>query len=90
MLLYRKIKLQLTLQIYSLCTHNIIVQTMINTENLHSIIYKHEINLKLYGLTFNVTKYITKAFDFFKLIYNLTINLNILSKLFTTTKKLNK
>jgi hypothetical protein len=47
------------------CTHIIIVQIMINSEKLHSITYKHEMDMKLYALTFNVRKCIRKAFYFF-------------------------
>jgi len=61
MLLIPKIKLQLTLQMCSPCTHIIIVQIMINDAKLHSIINKHEMDLKLYALTFNVRKCITKC-----------------------------
>jgi hypothetical protein len=46
-----------------LCTHIIIVQIMIDNIKLHSItIYKHEMDLKLYALTFKVRKCITKTF----------------------------
>jgi hypothetical protein len=59
-----------------LCTHIIIVQVMINNAQFHSIIiYKHEMNLKLYALTFKVGKCITRTF--FKI-------LNTLPKLFIT------
>jgi hypothetical protein len=45
------------------CTHITILQIMINNAKLHFIIiYKHEMNVKLYALTFNVGKCITKAF----------------------------
>ncbi len=37
------------------CTHIIIVQIMISSANLNSItIYKHEMDVKLYALTFKV------------------------------------
>jgi hypothetical protein len=55
-------KLQLIVQMCKPCTHIIIVQTMINNASLHSIIiYKHEMNLKLYALIFKVEKCITKT-----------------------------
>jgi hypothetical protein len=39
------------------CAHIIIVQIMIDSVELHSIIiYKHEMDLKLYALTFKVGK----------------------------------
>jgi hypothetical protein len=42
------------------CTHNIVVQIMINNTKLHSIIiYKHEMDMKLYALIFKVEKCIT-------------------------------
>ncbi len=45
------------------CTHIMIVQIMIDNEELHSItICKHEMNLKLYALTFKVGKCIRSAF----------------------------
>jgi hypothetical protein len=51
------------MQMCKLCTHIIIVQIMIDSVELHSItIYKHEMNLKLYTLTFKVVKCITKTF----------------------------
>jgi hypothetical protein len=60
---------------------------MINSAKLHSIIsYKHEMDLKLYALTFKVGICITKTFFLKILKYNLTINLNILPKLFITKK----
>ncbi len=44
-------------------THIIIVQIMIYNVELHSIIiYKHEMDLKLYALTFKVGKSITRTF----------------------------
>jgi len=44
-------------------THIIIIQIMINIVELQSIIiYKHEMDLKLYALTFKVLKYITIFF----------------------------
>ncbi len=43
------------------CTHIIIVQIVINNEKLHSI-YKYEMDLKLYALTFKVKRCTTKAF----------------------------
>ncbi len=47
-------------------------------------------DLKLYALTFKVGKCITRVFFliFLKLKYNLTINVNILPKLFITKKVL--
>jgi hypothetical protein len=46
-----------------LCTHIIIVQIMIDNVQLHFItIYKHEMDLKLYRLTFKVRKCTTKTF----------------------------
>ncbi len=46
------------------CTHIIIVQIMINNAELHSIIiYKYEMDSKLYALTFKVGKSITRSFD---------------------------
>jgi hypothetical protein len=61
---------------------------MINNAKLHSItIYKHEMDLNLFALTFKVGKYITRAvFKYFLLKYNLTINLDLLPKLFITKK----
>jgi hypothetical protein len=51
------------MQMCKLCTHIIIVQIMIDCVELHSItIYKHEMDLKLYALTFKVRKCITKTF----------------------------
>jgi hypothetical protein len=48
------------------CTHNIIVQIVINNEKLHSIIIcKHEMDLRLYTSTFKVGIYIIKTFNFF-------------------------
>jgi len=45
------------------CTHIIIVQIMINNTKLHSIvIYKHEMNMKLYALIFKVEKCITGTY----------------------------
>jgi hypothetical protein len=66
------------------CTHIIIVQIMINSAKLHSIIiYKHEMDLKLYALKFKVRKWITRFF--FKLLkYKVIVNINILPKLFVT------
>ncbi len=75
------------MQMHGCYTHIIIVQIMINSAKLHSItIYKHEMDLKLNTLTFKVGIYITKAYlkMFLLLKYNLTINLNILPKLFIT------
>ncbi len=46
-----------------LCTNIMIVQIMIDSAKLCSIIiYKHEMNLKLYALTFKVGKCIRKEF----------------------------
>jgi len=43
-------------------THNIVVQIMINNAKLHSIIiYKHEMDMKLYALIFKVEKCITRT-----------------------------
>ncbi len=43
--------------------HIIIAQIVIYSEKVQSItIYKYEIDLKLYALTFKVGKYITRAF----------------------------
>jgi len=43
------------------CAHIIIVQIMIDSCKLHSIIiYKHEMDLKLYALTYKVGKCILK------------------------------
>jgi len=48
------------------CTHIIIVQIKTHNDELHSIIiYKHEMDLKLYALTFKVGKCITKSFLIF-------------------------
>ncbi len=45
------------------CTHIIIIQIMINNVKLHSITtYKHEMNMKLYALTFKVGKCIIITF----------------------------
>jgi hypothetical protein len=50
-------------------THIMIVQIMIDSAKLHSIIiYKHETNRKLYALTFRVGKCITSAF--FKMFFH--------------------
>jgi len=56
---------------------------MIDSAKSHSIvIYKHEMDLKLYALTFKVGKCITRTFFLKNLSkYNLIINLNILLKL---------
>jgi len=45
-------------------THIIVVQIIIHNEKVHSITIdkQHEIDLKLYALTFKVGKYITKVF----------------------------
>jgi hypothetical protein len=44
------------------CTHITILQIMIDSAKLHSIIiYKYEMDLKLYALTFKVGKCITRA-----------------------------
>ncbi len=43
------------------CRHIIIVQIVINNEKLHSI-YKYEMDLKLYALTFKVKRCTTKEF----------------------------
>jgi hypothetical protein len=44
-------------------THIIIVQIMINNAKLHYItIYKHEMDLKLYAITFKVGICIIKAY----------------------------
>ncbi len=58
------------------CTHIIIIQIMINNVKLHSITtYKHEMNVKLYALTFEVGKCIIITFK--KILkYNLIINQN--------------
>ncbi len=46
-----------------MCTHYHVVQIIIDSVELHSItIHKHEMDLKLYALTCNVGKCITKAF----------------------------
>jgi hypothetical protein len=59
----RQHKLQLIVQMCKPCTHIIIVQIKIHNDELHSIIiYKHEMDLKLYALTFKVGKCITKSF----------------------------
>jgi hypothetical protein len=43
--------------------HVIIAQIVIHSEKIQSItIYKYEIDLKFYALTFKVGKYITRAF----------------------------
>jgi hypothetical protein len=61
-------KLLLIVQMYRPCTHIIIVQIMIDMAKLHPIlIYKHEMNLKLYALAFKVGKCITKMFLFFEI-----------------------
>jgi len=68
------------------CTHIMIVQIMVDNEELHSItICKHEMNLKLYALTFKVGKCIRSAFfGIFFIEINFYYNINILPKLFTT------
>ncbi len=46
--------------------HVIIVQMMTDNAKLHSIIiYKREMDLKLYALTFKVGKCMTRTFKFF-------------------------
>ncbi len=53
------------MQMCKLCRDIIIVQIMINNANFHSInVYKHEMDLKLYALTFKVGKWIIKTFFF--------------------------
>jgi hypothetical protein len=43
------------MQMFKPCTYIIIIQIMINNAKLHSItIYKHEMDVKLYALTFKV------------------------------------
>ncbi len=45
------------------CTHNIVVQIMINNTKLHSIIiYKHEMDMKLYPLIFKVENALQEHF----------------------------
>jgi hypothetical protein len=66
--------------------HIIIVQIVIHSAKVHSImIYKHEINLKLYALTFKIEifKKLQENFlrCFYLLKYNLTINVNVMPKL---------
>jgi hypothetical protein len=50
------------MQMRKLFTHIIIVQIMIDNVQLHFTIYKHEMDLKLYTLTFKVRKCTTKTF----------------------------
>ncbi len=53
------------MQMCKLCTDVIIVHIMINNENFHSInVYKHEMDLKLYALTFKVGKWIIRKKKF--------------------------
>jgi hypothetical protein len=61
-------KLLLIVQMYRPCQHIIIFQIMIDMAKLHPIlIYKHEMDLKLYALAFKVGKCITKMFLFFQI-----------------------
>jgi hypothetical protein len=59
-----------------------------NSVELHSVtIYKYEMDLKLCALTIKFGKCITRTFLFYFLFKNnLTINLNIVPKLFITKK----
>jgi hypothetical protein len=51
------------MQIDKPCTHIIIIQIMIDIIELHSIIiYKHELDMKSYELTFKVGECIIRAF----------------------------
>jgi hypothetical protein len=56
---------------YRPCQHIIIFQIMIDMAKLHPIlIYKHEMDLKLYALAFKVGKCITKMFLFFQIWFD--------------------